>query len=70
MLKGLRPAATTAPEALELPPVMCLRFHGLRAAPCQGLSPMGLMPISFMFALPKMMAPALLSRAATLGPTA
>ena len=65
MLRGHRPAATTAPEPLELPPVMWPRFHGLRAAPWCGFNPMGLMPISFMFALPRMTAPAALRRAAT-----
>jgi hypothetical protein len=63
MAMGATPAATAAALALDEPPVMRPRSQGLRAAPQWGLSPMGLMPISFMFALPTITAPAARRRA-------
>ena len=65
MAIGHRPAATAAPEPLELPPVLWPRWYGLRAWPWYGLPPNGLIPISFMLALPRMMAPAARIRATT-----
>ena len=59
------PALTQAADPLDEPPVMCPRSNGFRHAPWCGLMPTGLMPISCMFALPTMTAPAAFNRATT-----
>src|SRR5579864_5886382 len=57
------PAAQAAAAPALLPPGVRSRFHGLRVIPVSGLSPTAIQPNSGVVVLPRMTAPASLSRA-------
>src|SRR5579871_5043304 len=65
---GATPAAQAAAAPALLPPGVCPRFHGLRVIPVSGLSPIAFQPNSGVVVLPRITAPASLSRA-TAGPS-
>lgn len=55
---GTIPAETALPLPLLLPPVRCDVLYGLRALPVHGLWPLVPIPISCMFVIPTIIAPA------------